>query len=296
MSTRSPVTVIGLGPMGRAMVRTLIGAGHPVTVWNRTPRRAEEVVAAGARLAATPTEAVEASDLIILSLTDYQAMWDVLGGATASLRGRTLANLSSDTPDRSREAAAWAAEHGAAFLTGGVMVPAEMVGAEAAYAYYSGPSEVMDQHSGTLARIGTPRYLGEDPGLAQLMYLANLDVFLTTLSSLMHAVALLQSAGLKASDAFPELMPTLVGLPAMLEAGENPAAQIDAGVHPGDLSTATMMGATADHIVEASERAGIDLALPRAVRRHYLRAIEDGHGGDNWTRIIDGIRTPHPDA
>ncbi|MEO3761843.1 NAD(P)-binding domain-containing protein [Streptomyces sp. B8F3] len=296
MPTLSPVTVIGLGPMGQAMVRTLLQAGHPVTVWNRTPHRAEGVVAAGARLAATPSEAVAAGDPVVLSLTDYQAMWDVLGDATAALRGRTLVNLSSDTPDRTREAAAWAAGHGATFLTGGVMVPAPMVGTEAAYAYYSGPSEAMDRHSGTLARIGTPRYLGEDPGLAQLMYLANLDVFLTTLSSLTHAIALLQSAGLQASDVLPELMPTLIGIPAMLEAGESPAAQIDAGEHPGHLSTVTMMGATTDHLVEASEKAGVDLGLPRAVQRHYLRAIQDGHGGDNWTRIIDGIRTPHPEG
>ncbi|WP_241387268.1 NAD(P)-dependent oxidoreductase [Rhodococcus sp. CH91] len=296
MSTRSPVSVLGLGPMGQAMARTLLHAGHPVTVWNRTPRRAEGVVAAGARRAATPSEALAAGDPTILSLTDYRAMRDVLGGTTASLPGRTLVNLSSDTPDRTRDAAAWAAVHGAAFLAGGVMVPAPLVGTEAAYVYYSGPEDVMERHSGTLAAIGTPRYLGEDPGLAQLMYLANLDVFLTALSSLAHAVALLQSAGLNASDALPELMPTLAGIPAMLATGESPAAQIDAGEHPGDLSTVTMMGATADHIVEASEKAGVDLALPRAVQRHYLRAIGDGHGGDNWTRIIDGIRTPYEGA
>jgi 3-hydroxyisobutyrate dehydrogenase-like beta-hydroxyacid dehydrogenase len=46
-----PVTVIGLGPMGRAMAGALMRAGHPVTVWNRTPRRADELVAEGARLA-----------------------------------------------------------------------------------------------------------------------------------------------------------------------------------------------------------------------------------------------------
>ncbi|MEV6553946.1 NAD(P)-dependent oxidoreductase, partial [Streptomyces sp. NPDC051597] len=34
------------------------------------------------------------------------------------------------------------------------------------------------------------------------------------------------------------------------------------------------------------------LALPLAVRGHYRRAVADGHGGDNWTRIIDGIREP----
>ncbi|OLF04729.1 6-phosphogluconate dehydrogenase [Actinophytocola xinjiangensis] len=289
----TPVTLIGLGPMGQAMVRTLLAAGHPVTVWNRTAGRAGGVVADGATLAASPTDAVAASELVILSLTDYQAMYDVLRDATPTLAGRTIVNLSSDTPDRAREAAAWAAGHGARFVTGGVMVPAPMVGTEAAYVYYSGPAEVLETHRPVLTRIGAPRHLGEDAGLAQLMYQAHLDVFLTSLSALMHATALLGSAGITAADAIPELMPTLTEIPAMLQTADlNIGTQIDADEHPGHLSTVTMMGATADHIVGTSRAAGIDLALPHAIQAHYHRAIADGHGKDNWTRIIDGIRTP----
>ncbi|MFF2081412.1 NAD(P)-dependent oxidoreductase [Kitasatospora sp. NPDC058162] len=289
----SPVTVIGLGPMGRAMTRTLLDAGHPVTVWNRTAARADGLVAAGARLAATPGEAVAASDLVILSLTDYRAMYDILDGATAALAGRTLVNLSSDTPDRSREAAGWAAGHGAAFLTGGVMVPAPMVGTPAAHVYYSGPEQLMERHLPALARLGTPKYLGEDQGLAQMMYQAQLAVFLTTLSALMQATAMLGTAGMKAGEALPELLAAADSIGAILRAGEaNPGTALDAGEHPGDLSTVTMMGATSDHIVETGASLGLDLALPLAVQAHYRRAIEDGHGADNWTRIIDGIRAP----
>ncbi|WP_327706318.1 NAD(P)-binding domain-containing protein [Streptomyces decoyicus] len=289
----SAVTVIGLGPMGQAMTRTLLAAGHPVTVWNRTAGRADGVVTDGATLAVTPSEAVKASDLVILSLTDYQAMYDVLDSATESLAGRTLVNLSSDTPDRTREAATWAAGHGAAFLTGGVMVPAPMVGTEAAYIYYSGPDEVMQSHLATLALLGAPKHLGEDPGLAQTMYQAQLAVFLTTLSGLMHATAMLGTAGMKAQETLPELLSFVDSIGAMLRAGEEtPGAALDAGEHPGDLSTVTMMGATSDHIVETSTSLGLDLALPLAVQAHYRRAIDDGHGGDNWTRIIDSIREP----
>nr|WSS60320.1 NAD(P)-binding domain-containing protein [Streptomyces sp. NBC_01177] len=287
------VTVIGLGPMGRAMTRTLLTAGHPVTVWNRTAARADGVVAEGATRAATPREAVEASGLVILSLTDYGAMYDILGSATGSLAGRTLVNLSSDTPDRTREAAAWAAGHGAAFLTGGIMAPAPMVGTEASYVYYSGPGDVMERRRAVLAPLGTPRYLGEDPGLAQMMYQAQLTVFLTTLSALMHATAMLGTAGMKAEESLPELLSTADTLSGILRAGdERPGAALDAGEHPGDLSTVTMMGATADHIVETSASLGLDPALPLAVQSHYLHAIEDGHGNDNWTRIIDRIRAP----
>ncbi|MFE6887127.1 NAD(P)-dependent oxidoreductase [Streptomyces sp. NPDC057694] len=289
----SAVTVIGLGPMGQAMTRTLLNAGHPVTVWNRTASRADGVVTDGATLAATPGEAVEASDLVILSLTDYRAMYDILDSDTSSLAGRTLVNLSSDTPDRSREAATWAAGHGAAFLTGGVMVPAPMVGTEAAHVYYSGRDQVRESHLAALALLGTPKYLGEDPGLAQMMYQAQLAVFLTTLSGLMQATAMLGTAGMKAEEALPELLSAADSIGDILRAGEeNPGTALDAGEHPGDLSTVTMMGATSDHIVETSRSLGLDLALPLAVQAHYRRAIENGHGSDNWTRIIDSVRGP----
>lgn len=288
MST--PVTLIGLGPMGQAMVHSLLRAGHPVTVWNRTASRAADVVAAGATLAETPAEALAASELVILSLTDYQAMYDILDPATEALAGRTLVNLSSDSPDRTREGAAWAAEHGARFLTGGVMIPAPMVGTDAAYVYYSGPEELLESARDTLAVIGAPQYLGPDPGLAQLMYLANLDVFLTSLASLLHATALLESGGITATNGLPELLRTLSGIAEMLAAGENPGAQIEAGEHPGDLSTVTMMGATADHVLAASDAAGVDRGLPLAVQAAYTWAREHGHGGDSWTRTIDAMR------
>lgn len=289
----SPVTVIGLGPMGQAMTRALLAAGHQVTVWNRTAGRADGVVADGATLAPTPTEAIEASDLVILSLTDYQAMYDILGSITGSLAGRTLVNLSSDTPDRTRTAATWAAGHDAIFLTGGAMVPAPMIGTEASFVYYSGPKEALERHQTVLTLLGKPQYLGEEPGLAQMMYQAQLTVFLTTLSGLMQAIAMLGTAGMKAQEALPELLSQADGIGAILRAGEErPGAALDAGTHPGDLSTVTMMGATADHIVETGTSLGLDLALPLAVQAHYRRAIEDGHGGDNWTRIIDGIRGP----
>jgi 3-hydroxyisobutyrate dehydrogenase-like beta-hydroxyacid dehydrogenase len=68
------------------------------------------------------------------------------------------------------------------------------------------------------------------------------------------------------------------------------AREVDSGIHPGELSSVTMMGATADHIARASESAGIDVALPRAVRSHYERALAAGHGKDNWTSLIEVMR------
>lgn len=290
----APVTVIGLGPMGRGMADAFLDAGHHVTVWNRTPARAAELVAKGARLAATPAAALAAADVIVLSLTDYQAMYDILDGSPASLAGKVLVNLSSDSPDRSREAAAWAASHGAEFVTGGVMNPAPMIGSDAAYAYYSGSREAFDAVADVVRHVGAPHYVGADPGLAQLYYQAQLAVFLTTLAAVLHALALAGSAGVSAQDFLPEILRTVRDIPDLMGGDDDTARQLDAREYPGDLSTTTMMGATAEHIVAASKAAGVDLELPQAVSSLYQRAIATGHGRENWTSLMEVLTGREP--
>jgi 3-hydroxyisobutyrate dehydrogenase and related beta-hydroxyacid dehydrogenases len=287
----TPVTIIGLGPMGRAMATTLLKAGHPVTVWSRTPARADEVVASGATRAATPAAAVAASDLVILSLTDYQAMYDILTPVEKDvLAGKTLVNLSSDTPTASRDAPVWAGQRGATFVTGGVMVPAPMVGTPDAFVFYSGPAAAVERYEPVLALLGRPRYLGADPGLAQLFYQAFLDVFLTTLSSLLHATALIAAGGARPADFLGDARAFIAGIPEMIEDETELARRFETGDHPGALSTATMMGATADHIVRTSEALGVDLELPKAVKAHYDQIRAAGRGAEGWTALYDVIK------
>jgi 3-hydroxyisobutyrate dehydrogenase-like beta-hydroxyacid dehydrogenase len=273
--------------MGRAMARVLLDAGHATTVWNRTPGRADELVAAGARRAADPAEAVTAAELVLLSLTDYQAMYDILGTLDGELSGRVLVNLSSDTPAKTREAAAWAAERGARFVTGGVMVPAPLLGTDPAYVFYSGDRAAFDEYEAVLKLIGTPHHLGADPALAQLYYQAQLDIFLTALAAYLHATALVGTAGVSATEFLPYAVDNMDMLSSYLAQA---AEHIDRGEHPGTLSTATMMGATAAHIAEASAAAGVDTGLPAAVRALYDKAVAAGHGRHNWTSLIEVIR------
>ncbi len=110
------VTVIGLGPMGQAMAGTFLKQGYEVTVWNRTLSKADELAAQGALKALTVEEALAANPLAILSLTDYDAMYAILESAQGSLHGKVIVNLSSDTPAKARQAAAWLAGYGAVLL------------------------------------------------------------------------------------------------------------------------------------------------------------------------------------
>ncbi len=283
----TPVTIIGLGPMGQSMARAYLSAGHPVTVWNRTASRADALVSEGAARAATPEEALAASPLVILSLTDYPAMYHVLGDAGDALAGRVVANLSSDTPQAARAAAGWLAERGAELVVGGVMVPPELVGTDAAYVFYSGPRSVFEAHEPALRVVGRPDYRGEDHGLAQLFYQAQLTVFLTAGAAFIQAAALLGEAGVPARDYAP-LAADVIGL--LAGALDETARQIDAADFPGEYGTAAMMAASADHIAGAAAEAGLDPTLPAAVQALYGRLVAAGHGKDSPNQVVEVIR------
>jgi len=81
------VALLGTGTMGTGMVHALLRAGHDVTVWNRSRERAEPLAGEGARVAASPAEAVGAGDVVVTMLTDGDAtrdvMWDALGDVRA---------------------------------------------------------------------------------------------------------------------------------------------------------------------------------------------------------------------
>ena len=96
----------GLGRMGSHMVRNLIAAGHDVTVWNRSPDKAERLVLqTGCGVAPTPKELADKTDVIITMLADDAASEAVhLGpeGIFAGRRARTLIEMGTMSPDHIR--------------------------------------------------------------------------------------------------------------------------------------------------------------------------------------------------
>lgn len=289
ISPPASVTVIGLGPMGQAMARTLLRHGIPVTVFNRTASRAEELVAEGARRAESAADALDSADVVILSLTHYQAMYDLLSTATDHLRGRTLVNMSSDVPREADRAAEWARAQGATFLTGGIMVPAALVGDDAAYAFYSGPRDALDRCSDLLSLLARPDYVGERPALALIWYQALLDVFMTTTASVSHAAALVGTAGASADGFVQYASDLLRQMPFFLEGA---GARIDARDYVDEGASLEMMAAGIDHIAAASRDAGIDPGLPTAVQSLFRRAMELGHAKDGSDSIYEAIVAP----
>jgi 3-hydroxyisobutyrate dehydrogenase len=71
--------------MGRAIAKRLIDVGHDVTVWNRTPGKADALIEAGAVAAASPRELAQRADVILTILTDAGAIADVYEGSAGLL-------------------------------------------------------------------------------------------------------------------------------------------------------------------------------------------------------------------
>lgn len=289
-ATQKPsVTVIGLGPMGRAMAGTYLDSGHPVTVWNRTTSRAGDLVARGAVLAAGPAEALSASEFVVLSLTDHDAMYAVLGSATDALPGRMLINLSSDTPDKARAAATWAGGHGARYLTGGVTAPPDGIGDPGSVTFYSGPKSVFEAGREVLEVLTSTDYRGEDPGLAALYYQLQMGVFWTTSLAFLHSLAVADAHGIKAAEVVPYLSTTARSMPDFFGFY---SPRIDAGEHPGDVDRLAMGVASVDHVARTSKDAGVDASLIETVLAIFEQGVKAGHAESSFTSLIEGFRRP----
>ncbi|NBE95166.1 NAD(P)-dependent oxidoreductase [Nonomuraea sp. KC401] len=285
--TSMSVTVIGLGPMGRAMAGAYLDRGYEVTVWNRTPARADTLIARGAHRATSVAEALTANTLVVVSLTGYDAVHAVLGQApSAALTGRTVVNLTSDTQDQVRRAATWLAELGAVQVTGGVLTPPPGIGTPGAMSYYSGPKEAIETHRRALEVLTGIDYLGEDPGLAALFYQIGIDMFWTGLLAYLHGQALAEANGISAQEFLPRAL-NAMDLRYFLEFY---APRIDAGNHAGEVDTLTMGAASLEHVVRTAQASGVDVSLPTAALDLFRRGIAAGHGGNSLTSLLGILR------
>ncbi|GGX61905.1 NAD(P)-dependent oxidoreductase [Streptomyces hiroshimensis] len=286
----APVTVIGLGPMGQALAGAFLKAGHPTTVWNRSADKAAALVEQGAVLAPTAAEAIAASPLVVVCVIDYGVVHTILGPETAALKGRTLVNLTADSPEKARESAEWAAGNGFDYLDGAIMTPTVTIGGPGAVVLYSGPESVHQAHQPTLAALGgTGAYLGADHGRAAAHDVALLDIFWTAVAGIAHAFALAKAENIAAKDLEPFAQGIIGLLPGLTT---NHAEQVDAGDYPGHISSITSAAAGMEHIIHASEDRGIDAGVLKAAKATALRAIEEGHGADGFARLTEVLGRP----
>ncbi|MBW8702509.1 3-hydroxyisobutyrate dehydrogenase [Streptomyces sp. MBT84] len=284
---QSAVTVVGLGPMGRSLAGAFLDAGLRTTVWNRTPGRDRGLVARGAVSVRSAEEAVAASRVTVVCVVNYDAVDTILRreAVTGALKGRTVVNLTADTPDRARDAAAWAAEHGVRYLDGAIMTPTTTIGTPAAVFIHSGPEDLYREHQPVLEALGgTHTHLGEEIGRAAAYDIALLDIFWTAMAGYVHALSMARAEGITAR----ELAPFAKGIGDILPPiFEEAAEEADSGSYSGEGNPITSAVSSMAHIVHTSEAHGIDAGVMRAAEGMARRAIGRGHGADGFIRIAE---------
>ena len=281
----SPLTVLGLGAMGTALVRAWLAAGMRPTVWNRTPGKADALASEGAKPVATAAEAVAASGLVVVCLLDDASVGQALDGI--DLTGKDLVDLTTRTPAEARARARWAEERGARFLDGGIMAIPPMIGVpeSGGYVFYSGSRALFDEHRATLSVPAGAEYTGEDPGSASLHDVALLSAMTGMFAGVAHAFALIRK-----SDIAPtSLAPLLVDwLNAMAQGVHEQAARLESGDYTRDVvSNLAMMVEGDATLLRTAEEQGVTPELLTPYMALMERRVADGHGEEDATGVIE---------
>ncbi|MET9274082.1 NAD(P)-binding domain-containing protein [Kribbella sp. NPDC003557] len=280
---KTPVTVLGLGAMGTALARAFVAAGHPTTVWNRTPGRSPELEAVRATTAAG---AIAAGPLVVVCLLVDDTVRSTLDGL--DLTGKTIVNLTNSTPDQARGTAERLTSAGAQYVDGGIMAVPAMIGGPAAFIFYSGAADAFDTHRADLSVLARPEYVGADPGLAALYDIALLSAMYGMFGGAQHALALAASAKVPAGP-FTErfLAPWLT---AMLTSIPRIARDLDNGPAETAGSNLSMQAAAYENLVTTATAQGIDPLLLTPMGELLDRAVAAGHGSEDLAALVGLLR------
>jgi 3-hydroxyisobutyrate dehydrogenase len=270
--------VLGMGRMGAALALRLVGDGHEVAVWNRSPGKAAQVVAAGAREAAALAEAVETAEVVLTSLSDDSVVRHVAlgkGGVRDAIgEGAVYIECSTVSPQLIEELAGTFPAFAAMPVLGG---PPTVVSGQATYLL--GANEITAGRieaisvslGGTLRRYGSA-------GLASTAKLAVNLLLLSGVVSLAESFSVGRSGGLD-NGQLRELLAGLVS-----SSVKNRFEAVLGSPHDGWWTTA--LGAKdAGLAVGVAAGGGFDLQVGKAVRDAYLRAAAAGYGDDDVAAV-----------
>lgn len=281
------ISVLGLGPMGQALVGALLDAGCPVTVWNRTAAKADGVRARGAQWADSPGAAVAAGDLTLINVVDQGVLDALVTAAGDTVRGRVLVGLTAATPEEARATAALVGGLGGRYLDGSIMTPTDTIGSRAASLLFAGPRDLYDAHRGVFEILGTTTYLGDDPGRAAVFDVALLDLFWTSVSGVLHALNLARAHDVTPAELLPHIHGILGILPPITD---ELAERIGADRHGDASAPVSSVAASLPHLIDTSHAAGLDATALEALRGYVDAAVAAGYGGDEISRIAQTMR------
>lgn len=284
--SNTSVSILGLGKLGSAIADRFRVSGYPTTVWNRTPEKAEPHVRDGATAARTVAEAVRAGAITVVVLLDHASVHEHLDPVAADLRGRTVINVTTTSPNQARASAQWAAEHGIAYLDGAVMAIPSMIGSPGARLFYSGDEDAFANARPLLETLGTAEFLGQDAGVASLKDMALLSAMDLMFQGFIQAAAMLRTVGVPAGATAEEVQ---AWLSAMLPEMSGLAKIIDGGSYDTGDQSVDFARAGAASMITASREQGIRADFLEPGQKLFDEQAAIGNGSRDWVRIIESL-------
>lgn len=287
------IAVIGLGNMGSALADRLIAQGFGITVWNRSPGKAQAYAGSSAKVADSVAGAAESSDIILVCLLDHAAtMTHVAIDAVApALRGKTLVQLTSMTAESSRALGAWADDHDVGYLEGQIQDYPDTVREGAGTIVCAGPDTVYASCKTVLEAIaGRLVYASQSLGSASTLVNAQLAFSFMAYAGMLHGLAMCQKAGVSV-EVFRDVMvrdyvkdgPFSDDLVAMAATAQSRAFDDTVG------ATLPVWLASLQEILAENHQEGLGSDHLKAVERLMREAIEAGHGDHDFAAVIEAI-------
>ena len=280
---------IGLGNMGRGMAANLLKAGHHVTVYNRSPAKAEALVQQGATAARTIAEACS-GEVVFTMLADDRAVENVtLGdpdgaqGIVASLgQGATHVSSSTISVAMSQRLAAAHAEAGQQYVAAPVFGRPEAASAAKLFVIAAGGPQVLQPLVPLFDAIGQRTFVVSDqPHTANLVKLSGNFLIASAIESVGEAVALVAKAGVDRLQYVDILTSTLFAAPAYQTYGGLIARQ---EFEPAGFA-ATLGLKDIQLVLAAAQQLQVPLPVASLLRDRLLTLVATGGGQLDWSAV-----------
>ena len=215
---------IGLGKMGVPMSQSLIKAGFPVIVYNRSKEKEESLKASGAGVASTPAALIKQTDVVILMVTDDKAIDDIFRGENGLLSAGTgvkiIINMSTVSPAISREIAAACAKQGNQYLDAPVSGSVKQAQEAQLVIMAGGDKNTFEKVKPILEKIGRMALLIGDTGAGNTAKLVINTLLGIYAQGLAEAVVFAQQNGVKITDLITLINNSALGSPFIKIKGE----------------------------------------------------------------------------
>jgi 3-hydroxyisobutyrate dehydrogenase len=193
------VGLLGLGTMGAGMAANWLAKGFALSVWNRTPAKAQALAAKGAKPTATPREAAEGADFVFAMVADdaaSRAVWLGENGALAGAKtGAVVIESSTLTPDWVRELDGRARDKGLGFLDAPVGGSRQAAASGELRFFVGGEPATFEVARPALAAVGGKMDLLGPVGAGATWKLVNNQLIAAQTAALAEALEVAQKAG-----------------------------------------------------------------------------------------------------